>query len=105
MFCELTITSNFTFLTGASHPEEYMNRAGYALLGERNYSEALRAFKENAANYPDSANVYDSLGECHEIMGNKKKARANYEKALEIAIRNDDRRMVRSYKTRLEKLL
>ena len=31
MFCELTITSNFTFLTGASHPEEYMNRA--ALLG------------------------------------------------------------------------
>ncbi|WP_299371965.1 error-prone DNA polymerase [uncultured Tateyamaria sp.] len=31
MFCELSITSNFTFLTGASHPEEYMNRA--ALLG------------------------------------------------------------------------
>lgn len=31
MFCELSITSNFTFLTGASHPEEYVNRA--ALLG------------------------------------------------------------------------
>ncbi|MBJ6373623.1 error-prone DNA polymerase [Sedimentitalea arenosa] len=31
MFCELSITSNFTFLTGASHPEEYMARA--ALLG------------------------------------------------------------------------
>ncbi|MEL7093434.1 MAG: error-prone DNA polymerase, partial [Pseudomonadota bacterium] len=31
MFAELSITSNFTFLTGASHPEEYMNRA--ALLG------------------------------------------------------------------------
>ena len=31
MFTELSATSNFTFLTGASHPEEYMNRA--ALLG------------------------------------------------------------------------
>ncbi|WP_299787243.1 error-prone DNA polymerase [uncultured Marivita sp.] len=27
MFAELSITSNFTFLTGASHPEEYMERA------------------------------------------------------------------------------
>ena len=33
MFTELSITSNFTFLTGASHPEEYMARA--ALLGMR----------------------------------------------------------------------
>ncbi len=31
MFAELSITSNFTFLTGASHPEEYVRRA--ALLG------------------------------------------------------------------------
>ncbi|WP_170360403.1 error-prone DNA polymerase [Ruegeria arenilitoris] len=27
MYAELSITSNFTFLTGASHPEEYMERA------------------------------------------------------------------------------
>ena len=31
MFAELSITSNFTFLTGASHPEEHVERA--ALLG------------------------------------------------------------------------
>ena len=31
MFTELSATSNFTFLTGASHPEEYMERA--ALIG------------------------------------------------------------------------
>ena len=30
MFSELSITSNFSFLQGASHPEEYMERA---LLG------------------------------------------------------------------------
>lgn len=31
MFAELSITSNFTFLTGASHPEDYVERA--AVLG------------------------------------------------------------------------
>ena len=31
MFAELSITSNFSFLTGASHPEEYIRRA--ALMG------------------------------------------------------------------------
>ncbi|KUF10487.1 error-prone DNA polymerase [Pseudoponticoccus marisrubri] len=32
MFAELCITSNFTFLTGASHPEEYMERAALSGL-------------------------------------------------------------------------
>ncbi|MFV2037775.1 MAG: hypothetical protein ACC646_09320, partial [Paracoccaceae bacterium] len=31
MFAELNITSNFSFLTGGSHPEEYIRRG--ALLG------------------------------------------------------------------------
>ena len=31
MFSELSITSNFSFLQGASHPEEYMERG--VLLG------------------------------------------------------------------------
>ena len=33
MFVELSATSNFTFLTGASHPEEYMTRAEELGLG------------------------------------------------------------------------
>ena len=33
MFAELSITSNFTFLRGASHPEEYMARAAELGLG------------------------------------------------------------------------
>ena len=41
-FAELDITSNFTFLTGASHPEEYVDRA--ALLG----LEALAIADENS---------------------------------------------------------
>ncbi|MEP2892294.1 error-prone DNA polymerase [Tateyamaria sp.] len=42
MFIELSATSNFTFLTGASHPEEYMARA--ALLG----MEALAIADDNS---------------------------------------------------------
>ena len=33
MFAELSATSNFTFLTGASHPEEYARRAAELGLG------------------------------------------------------------------------
>jgi DNA polymerase III alpha subunit len=33
MFAELSITSNFTFLTGASHPEDYMARAAELGIG------------------------------------------------------------------------
>ena len=32
-YAELSVTSNFTFLTGASHPEEYVARAGELGLG------------------------------------------------------------------------
>jgi len=42
MFTELSATSNFTFLTGASHPEEYMRRA--AVLG----MEALAIADDNS---------------------------------------------------------
>ena len=41
-FAELSITTNFTFLTGGSHPEEYARRA--ALLG----LEAIAIADENS---------------------------------------------------------
>ena len=45
MFAELAITSNFTFLTGASHPEEYMDGEGIvepaALLPEMTEGEQV----------------------------------------------------------------
>ncbi|WP_017495283.1 hypothetical protein [Flavobacterium sp. WG21] len=39
-------------------------------------------FKLNVANYPKSANLYDSLGDFYEANGDKKNAIASYEKAL-----------------------
>jgi predicted alpha/beta superfamily hydrolase len=85
-------------------PEPYMNAAGYALIRARNLNKALGAFKENVANYPESANVYDSLGDCYERMGIKKKARENYKKSLEIATQEGNQRLIRTVKARLENL-
>ena len=52
MFAELDITSNFTFLTGASHPEEYARRAGdlglasFAIADENSVAGIVRAHVE-----------------------------------------------------------
>ncbi|WP_317056771.1 error-prone DNA polymerase [Roseovarius rhodophyticola] len=49
MFAELSITSNFTFLTGASHPEEYALRAAelglsaFAIADENSVAGIVRA--------------------------------------------------------------
>ncbi len=52
MFAELTAQSNFTFLTGASHPEEYMRRAaalglsGVAVADDNTVAGIVRAHTE-----------------------------------------------------------
>ncbi|MEO1732226.1 MAG: error-prone DNA polymerase [Pseudomonadota bacterium] len=52
MFAELSATSNFSFLTGASHPEEYMRRAArlglsaVALADENSVAGIVRAYTE-----------------------------------------------------------
>jgi DNA-directed DNA polymerase III PolC len=52
MFAELCITSNFSFLTGASHPEEYMARAALfgmqaiAIADENSVAGIVRAHTE-----------------------------------------------------------
>ena len=48
-------------------------------------SEAF--FKFNVANYPESFNVYDSLGDFYTVNGEKKRAIDNYKKSLVLRIR------------------
>ncbi|MEL7124737.1 MAG: error-prone DNA polymerase [Pseudomonadota bacterium] len=64
MFTELSITSNFTFLTGASHPEEYMARG--ALLG----MEALAIADDNTV-----AGIVRAHTEARKIARNVKERR------------------------------
>jgi tetratricopeptide (TPR) repeat protein len=45
---------------------------------------AIQVFKLNAETFPDSSNVWDSLGESYLKAGDFKKAQENYEKALSL---------------------
>ncbi len=64
-----------------SEPE--MNRLGYDLLELSKKEEALAIFKMNVKAHPESANVYDSLGEAYLKSGKKEWALNNYRIALE----------------------
>lgn len=66
----------------ASANEAELNAYGYLLVSQKKNSEALAIFIRNTKEHPDSWNVWDSLGEMYATMGDRKKAVANYEKAL-----------------------
>jgi len=63
-------------------PENLVNQLGYQLMGQKKLDEAIRAFQRNVELYPDSANVYDSLGEGYENAGKLDVAVQNIEKAI-----------------------
>ena len=46
--------------------------------------DAIEIFKLNVEYYPNSANVYDSLGDAYQAAGKKEEAIKSYEKALSI---------------------
>ncbi len=57
---------------------------------KENIDEAIEIFKMNVADYPESFNVYDSLGEAYMKSGNKELAIKNYKKSLELNPENEN---------------
>jgi CubicO group peptidase (beta-lactamase class C family) len=64
--------------------EYAMNNIGYVLMRKKQYQDAIKIFKLNVAAYPESFNVYDSLGEAYMENGDKELAIKNYEKSMEL---------------------
>lgn len=64
--------------------EGAINRIGYQLLQQKRVDDAINVFKLNVEAYPNSANVYDSLGDAYVAKGEKELAIKSYEKALQI---------------------
>ncbi len=69
---------------GYNFDENKLNILGYQLLSSQKIKEAIEIFKLNVGTYPNSFNVYDSLGEAYMISGNKEPAIENYKKSLEL---------------------
>ena len=65
-----------------------MNIFGYQLLQMKKNTEAIEFFKLNVEAFPQSSNVYDSLGEAYMINGDNELAIKNYEKSVELNPQN-----------------
>jgi dienelactone hydrolase/predicted negative regulator of RcsB-dependent stress response len=63
--------------------EEAVNTWAYELMEGGHLPEATALLKLNVQMYPDSGNVYDSLGEAYMNAGKKQLAIENYKKSLE----------------------
>jgi hypothetical protein len=74
--------------------EAEMNLYGYELLQSGRVDQALEVFRANVKNYPQSWNVYDSLGEALAVKGDKAAARAQYEKALSMVQDDTNRKRI-----------
>ena len=68
--------------------EQSINNLGYTLLRLKRIDDAVEIFKLNVYEYPESFNVYDSLGESYMVNGDTTLAIEYYEKSIEINPKN-----------------
>jgi len=64
--------------------ENEMNLMGYAYLTDGKFDEAIFLFMINVEHFPDSWNVYDSLGEAYMEADEIELSIQNYEKSIEL---------------------
>jgi tetratricopeptide (TPR) repeat protein len=70
--------------------EQRLNTLGYELLRAKKTREAVAVFALNAELYPQSFNVYDSLGDAYAESGDKELAVRNYRRSLELNPKNEN---------------
>ena len=68
--------------------ENQMNRLGYDLMSVQRVKDAIEVFKLNVEDYPQSANVWDSLGEAYLRDGQTELAIKHYQRAVELDPQN-----------------
>jgi glyoxylase-like metal-dependent hydrolase (beta-lactamase superfamily II) len=68
--------------------ENEFNLLGYRLLGLGRIDDAIAVFQLNVEQFPESWNVYDSLGEAHAAKGNTERAIELYKRSVEINPQN-----------------
>lgn len=64
--------------------EEYINGLGYQFMSMSQFKKSEQFFQLNVTNYPESFNVYDSLGDLYVAKGEKEKAMENFKKSISL---------------------
>jgi predicted alpha/beta superfamily hydrolase len=78
--------------------ESTINQLAYTCLSKKQYEKAYAFFRMNTINYPDSYNVYDSLGDYFLEVKQKAKAKDAFDKALSIEDRPATQLKIRTLK-------
>lgn len=86
-----------------STPENTINILGYRHLRANETDKAIEDFKENVKRFPNSANVYDSLGEAYEKDNQLKLAKENYKKAFKLGLKQNHQ-ATQIYKKNLDRI-
>ncbi len=64
--------------------ENEINAYAYQLLAGKQAEKAIQIFMLNTRRFPQSANVWDSLGEGYALSGDKKNAITCFKKSLSL---------------------
>jgi len=83
--------------------EVVINNIGYQLLQAGEVDKAIEIFEYNVKEYPNSSNVYDSLGDGFDAKGKRKKALKNYRKAVELGTVENSPNLA-AYKNNVQRL-
>ncbi len=70
--------------------EGALNELGYEVLKKENPEGAVKVFKLNSKEYPESGNVWDSLADGYMQAGDKKNAKKYYRKSLKFSPNNQN---------------
>ncbi|WP_367867214.1 serine hydrolase [Pedobacter sp. WC2423] len=84
-----------------THNDEYsfdaeatLNEIGYNFLRQNKFTDAILVFEHNTQLFPESGNVFDSLGEAYYKQGDKEKALLNYKKSIALNPGNGDAKKI-----------
>ena len=80
-----------------------VNGLGYVLLRRGAVEEAIVVFERNTVDYPESSNVWDSLGEALRAAGRLEESIAMYDRAARMDPANENaRRFIEEMEEELE---
>ena len=80
----------------------HLNNFGYDLLNEEEHQKAIMVFQFLTQEFPEKANIFDSLGEAYFITEDYDNALINYKKAIQI---NPDMKTSKNYIKKIEDLI